>query len=250
MTRDFFRNLCIGLVALIAVAGCSSTKSNEDGCEKGKITFCRCANRASGSKICNADGKTYGECDCGDAEPDDVAGSGLDSPEDPSPANPPPVPPTDPTTDPAKEDPSAPAPNCSKLEDLSPVLVSENVQDDAPEALGGPIKPGTYVQTWMVYFRGADGAQPAKDAKSSQSIEIGEGTGRYTVQDNNKPAQSAGFRFSTTDNKITIQPECPSGPSKTLTYSASTRQLVIFDGAWARYFELQEAEAPAPEEQP
>jgi hypothetical protein len=243
MNRSLFRSIALGLIGLIAVAGCSSSSASEEvGCKPGKMLFCRCADRAAGTKTCNADGKTYGECDCGNPEPE-IDGSGMDAPEDYPPSggtggtggsgtNPSPEPPEE-------ELPTDVAPTCNKLDNIGDRLATANVSDEPTEALGGAIKSGTYVQTWMVYFRGENDARDEKNVTSSQTIEIGDKVGRLTVKDGSSPAVSAGFTFLASDNKLTMQAQCPKGDKKTLFYSASAHQLVIYDGPWARYFELQ-----------
>src|SRR5262245_10136274 len=72
--------LLLGL--FLGFAGCSSESHADGVCKKDQRVFCRCENRAAGSKQCNPDGKGWGECDCGGATGDESgdgtgAGDGL-----------------------------------------------------------------------------------------------------------------------------------------------------------------------------
>jgi hypothetical protein len=260
MDRLFRRGLAIAFMAILGVPaalgsmGCAAAdEPASTGCKPDKQVFCRCANRASGSKTCQAD-KTYSECDCGGGSPDDVGGPGVGAPEgegeQPAPKDPkqpdPVDPSTDPSTDPAAPaaDPGKPAPKCAKLESTAPKSAVVNVLDAPHKSLGGTIQQGKYVQTWMIHFQGND-PQSVKTFDSSQTIEFDGDFGRFTLDENGKEA-SAGFRYEVAANKLTITPECPAGPERMLSYTASGEQLVVFDGNWVRYFQLEGTTPVAP----
>jgi hypothetical protein len=260
MDTLFRRGLAIALLAVVPALGSLGCAADAEpaatGCKPDKQVYCRCANRASGSKTCQAD-RTYSECDCGGASPDDVGGSGLGAPEGDSeapaptpkdPTTPDPVDPADPSADPADPGadpaPAKPAPKCAKLESTAPKSAVVNVLDAPQKSIGGALRQGKYIQTWMIHFQGND-PQSVKTFDSSQTIEFDADFGRFTLDENGKEA-SAGFRYEVSGNKLTITPECPAGPERTLSYTTSGDQLVVFDGNWVRYFQLEGAAPVAP----
>ncbi|MFO0666601.1 MAG: hypothetical protein U0174_21780 [Polyangiaceae bacterium] len=268
-----FRALGAGmLVAFIAgTGGCGASYS--DSCKPGKMVSCKCESGAKGSKACD---DKEAACECGGAEATDVGTDGFGDPYSDTTSDPPN------TTDPPLEsdggapveddagttptgdggtlveipkDPESAAPNCAKLENRAKRVATSNVLDDAPQALGGTVAPGVYVQTWLVHYRGANGIREAKMARSAETLEIHEdGTGRVTVKDNDKPETHSGILFMTNGTNVAVEPVCPQGQVMSYGYTATSRQLIIYNPPWARYFELQEKappsegeETPAPE---
>jgi hypothetical protein len=260
MHTSFGRAFSIGILALMGLSAlaCSAAPESSDvgaGCKPAKEYFCRCVNRASGSKVCNDDKKTYSECDCGGAEADaPAASSGLGAPDDPG-ADPAgggrkgdPVVVTPPDADPAQDPAAAPsdappkaAPKCAKLENIASKTSVVSLLDDSQAPTGGTIAKGTYVQTWVVQFRGAKGSVSAKTFESAQTLELNEDFGRFTVEENAQGSKSAGFAYEVVGRTLTLTPQCPAGPAKSFEFSASGTELVVFDGDWVRTFERQEA---------
>lgn len=72
--------LALGLFTTIAAFGAcgkdDASSSNDRVCTPGAYVFCRCEDRAEGTKLCSADGKSFDACDCGEAQlsPDGDAG--------------------------------------------------------------------------------------------------------------------------------------------------------------------------------
>lgn len=75
---------------LIGVQGCSTENAASGGthCTPGNYVFCRCADRAEGTKLCKADGETFeacstgasGECAGGEDLTDPMSGQEVDPP--------------------------------------------------------------------------------------------------------------------------------------------------------------------------
>lgn len=72
------RTLAIGLLTLAAMAAAcaSSNKATDDGkvCTAGAYVYCRCEDRAEGTKLCQADGKGFDACKCDGSGGDDPGG--------------------------------------------------------------------------------------------------------------------------------------------------------------------------------
>jgi hypothetical protein len=261
MQTCFGRAFSIGILALMGIGAiaCSAPLENSDvatGCKPAKAYFCRCVNRAPGSKVCNDDKTTYSECDCGGAETGDdaPASSGLGAPDpgadptgggrkgDPVIVPPDQDPAQDPDPAPADAPPKA-APKCGKLENAAPKTSVVSVLDDAQKPTGGAIAKGTYVQTWVVQFRGAKGSVAEKTFESAQTLELSDDFGRSTVEENAQESRSVGFAYEIVGRTLTITPHCPAGPATSFEFSASGTELIVFDGDWVRTFERQELAA-------
>lgn len=269
-----FRALGASLVIAFAASAGGCGASYADSCKPGKMVACKCAGGAAGSRACTDSDDSA--CECGGASASDVGDTGFGDPTGEDTSTDPPNttdPPTDKdagtppvdedagtTPDPTSDggtavvdvprDPEAAAPSCTKLENRGKRIVASNVMDDMPKALGGTITPGIYVQTWVVHYRGLDGARPEKLVRSTETLEILEdGTGRVTVKDNDKAETNAGIVFSTTGSNVVVEPVCPQGRAMSYSYTATARQLIIYDAPWARVLELQEKAAPATEEE-
>ena len=260
-----FRVLGAGmLIASIAGAGgCGSTYS--DSCKPGKMVSCKCENGAAGSRACSDTDDAA--CECGGADPTDVGDTGWGSPDGLEPEPDPTEPEPDPTEPEPEVDggtpsgdggidpnivlePESAAPNCTKVENRARRVVSTNVMDDAPRALGGSVSPGVYVQTWLIHYRGPKGARPEKIVRSAETLEIlADGTGRVTVTENDKPEKHAGIVFKTEGIHVAVEPVCPQGQGQSYDYTATARQLVIYDPPWARVLELQEKAPVVSEEE-
>jgi hypothetical protein len=99
--------LALGSLLAVMVACTEAPTSTPKLCTPNTDVFCRCANRNSGTKTCNADGMDFTECTCGPGGDDGVSnqqksatpppgvsppnqsGSTTPSPPDPSPTPPP-----------------------------------------------------------------------------------------------------------------------------------------------------------------
>lgn len=277
-----FRALGASLVIAFAASAGGCGASYADSCKPGKKVSCKCESGAAGSRACTDSDDSA--CECGGASANDVGDTGLGDPTGENTSTDPPNTPPDtdagttpegdagttPASDagPAPEgdggatpvevprDPEAAAPTCTKLENRAKRVAASNILDDAPKALGGTVAPGIYVQTWLVHYRGADGARPEKLVRSAETMEILEdGTGRVTVKDNDKAETSAGIVFKIDGVNVAVEPVCPQGRPMSYGYTATARQLTIYDPPWARVFELQEKApvvtdetTPAPEE--
>ena len=72
----------LSLAILVPVSGGCVAKTgaaDEKVCTPGNYVFCRCANRAEGTKLCNADAKTFGACQpCPDDPPPDMTTGSTD----------------------------------------------------------------------------------------------------------------------------------------------------------------------------
>jgi hypothetical protein len=84
------------LFSLLAACS-SSSKSSSDGakiCTPGAYVYCRCENRAEGTKLCHDDGATFDDCKCDGSNPPDPTdpgpkGDGNVTPVPPAPPPPP-----------------------------------------------------------------------------------------------------------------------------------------------------------------
>jgi cysteine-rich repeat protein len=53
----------LALLAFACTAGNGATKPKSTRCTPGNYVFCRCQDRAEGTKLCNEDGETFGKCE-------------------------------------------------------------------------------------------------------------------------------------------------------------------------------------------
>lgn len=51
------------VVAIACTAGNAATKPKSTRCTPGNYVFCRCQDRAEGTKLCNEDGESFGKCE-------------------------------------------------------------------------------------------------------------------------------------------------------------------------------------------
>jgi hypothetical protein len=244
-------------------------------CTPGAYVFCRCQNRDEGTKLCNPDGNSFkdcGPCD-GTAPTGGGASDGLgehghssaddpDTPSSSSSSSSHPNKPADagadvrqvpgsddggpshgtPTSGPTNPPSNPPnnAPHCKPLTNSAPKVTVQQIADDWPTPVGGTVKDGLYVQTWVVSYTGANGDQGGVDASESrQMIEITGDTGRYVFADDGHDDQTGGFRIAYDSGKATISYECPAGAPRTFRYDAIGDDLALYDTKVARFFTRQ-----------
>lgn len=259
-------SLLLGALAL----ACSASEPAEKLCTPDANVFCRCEDRAAGTRKCSADGTAFAAC-----LPCD--GSGNPGPGSDPYRSEPFSKPSSMTSDPdaltantddeeedgaktenksAKTDAGASAapdtlisfpdvPHCKPLKNTAPKIEIQEIADEPNDPVGGTPSDGLYVQGWVVKFTGEDGKSGPTKTYSRQTIELMGGVGRYAFEEaDGKPVQG-GFRLTPTDTgKVNISYECPATTEpRDLAYDATPNQIIIYDPPFARVFFKQKGGA-------
>lgn len=139
--------------------------------------------------------------------------------------------------------PNVTAAHCKPLNNIAPRIELQKVPDDPGTASGGKPAKGVYVQSWAVELTGVDGTSGSAKIFSRTTMEIGDGVGRYVIEDDSGKSISGGFRLTSSGNRITVAYECPAAPPAELTYDVNGASLTLYDPPYARVFVLQSSTA-------
>jgi hypothetical protein len=146
---------------------------------------------------------------------------------------------------------------CEPLAQRGAEIVEYALPKEAKQAVGGAIKPGTYVLHALEEYTGAVQLDPAQDEHLQLAATAGRGTGRvarvtlYVTRDalrfNESRADSGsppeaistrGFSYRAEGTQLALTAECPSGGTRSsISYTASGDWLTLYvDGTHAEVY--------------
>lgn len=257
------------LLGALALA-CSASEPAEKLCTPDANVFCRCEDRAAGTKKCNSDGASFQDClPCdgtgnpgpgsdpyrpdplaapsslkGGGDPDALTSDGDEDKDDEKP-----TPKADAgasTTGAEDQRVTFPdVPHCQPMKNIAPKIEIQDLADSPTTPVGGQPSDGVYVQGWVVRFTGPDGDSGPTKTYSRQTLEIMGAVGRYAFEEADGKLVQGGFRLTATDTgKVNVSYECPATTEpRDLGYDATPNQIIIYDPPFARVFFKQKGAA-------